>query len=228
MLKLIPFDDDLARNNYGEILETLEPLPDFTSLPPTLDPLFGRKDMQNVFLTSVGIIGCKRVLHALKCTVTDVKICVLLPRVAQLLLWFMKEHEVFQVLLVLLTESKEMQECEKFSYYFPMSLEKHREAAEVIIEMAGLEKSTLLRDLVKDIIYNLMVGYISPSFYPVVLMYFVVDGMGGMIRLIVSLMKLLAPHLRTLVSSDLPLNNFLLEAKNISKTNADIAEIMRV
>lgn len=228
ILQLIPFDDDFARNNYGEILEALEPLPDFMNLPPTLDPLFGRKELQNVFLTSVGMIGCKRVLFALKSTIEDVKVCMLLPRVTQLLLWFMREHEVFQVVQVLVNESKIRQDCEKHSYFFPFSLEKQKQVAMAIAGLAGVKTNKYFILMVKDMVYNFVVGYISPSFLPIVMMYFIVDGIGGMLRLLVPLIKIIAPFIEPLTSSVSSTAEFLIEAKRISKDNFDITMMMKV
>ena len=218
----------MARNKYGEILEILEPLPDFLNLSPTLDPLFGRKDLQNVFLTSLGIIGCKRMLFALKSTIQDLTICLLLPRIAQLLLWFLREHEAYQVLQVLVNDSKVLQECEKFSYHFPCSLGKYKQISKSVALMINTGNNKRLRIVIKDIIYNVMVGYISPSFYPIVLMYFIVDGMAGLIRLIVSMLKLLYPQLKALMDLDVSDEEFIQKVKNACKNNVNIASVMKV
>ncbi|OMJ75033.1 hypothetical protein SteCoe_25915 [Stentor coeruleus] len=227
VLKLVTFDDDLARNNYGEILECLEPLPDFVNLPATLEPFFGRRDLNNVFLTSIGIVSCKRILHTIKMTMTEIKVCILLPRVTQLMLWFLKEHEVFQVIQVLLNESKGTQMCEKYSLHFPFGLEKFKEIARIICKHLEQEDNKKLRIVIKDVMYNFLVGYISPSFYSIVLMYFLADGMGGFIRFVVSLFKLCWPGINPCFSSECSREELIFKVREICKNTSDIASIMK-
>lgn len=84
--KIISFDDDIARSEYYSTLNSLDPEPDFANLLPTAEPLFGRKDLTNVFLTMQGMISCKAVLHLLQKKLGEIEVCLILPRVIQLML----------------------------------------------------------------------------------------------------------------------------------------------
>lgn len=191
ILKIIYFDDDSAHNNYSGLLDCLD-VPDFLDLPRTMEPFFGRKDLTNAFLTIQGIISCKRILYVVQNTMREVEVCLILPRFVQLLLWFLREHEVYQIASVLIQESKTRENCPKFTFHFPLTLLQHKQVARVVLQqvklrIGKLNQDKMLKLVVKDMIYNMLVGYISPSFYPLVLMYFITEGIGGLMRIAVSL-----------------------------------------
>ena len=244
ILKLISFDNDISSNNYNQILECLDPLPDFLKASPTTEALFGRRHLENVFLTSSGTISCKRVLFALKFVMNDSKFCVILPRVTQLLLWFLKEHEVFTVLQVLLKESVERKDS--FSMFFGRGLCQFSYIASVVLtfisarvknpeglmddqidSQANHEKSMVMR-LVNDMTYHFLVGYISPEYYPIVLMYFINDGIGGFIRLVIALVQGNYSMIRHFIRKNAGFENFRSEFKHALRTCFDITALVKV
>ena len=209
--KIILFDDENARVTYTGLLECIE-LPDLVSIPPTLDPLFGRKTLNNCLLSGKGFLSCKRLLFVIKNTITEIEVCLLLPRFVQMLLWFFREYEVYTIVTIILSESLERKDCHKFTYHFPLTLRSHKQIAATIVDLfkdqvdSSQEKG--LKTLVKDIVFNMLIGYISPSLYSTMLCYFISDGMSGIMKLTVSLLRQLLERTKHLLGRDLMIDEF--------------------
>jgi hypothetical protein len=151
-----------------------------------------------------------------------------LPRVCQLLFWFLKEVEVFTVLSVLVAESKERQSCEKFLMHFPFGLAKYKEIVGIAMLMIGNVRSKPMKLIIKDAVFNFMVGFISPAFYPLVLMQFMIDGVGGLLKLVVAYFQLTIQLLEPLRESTEPAEIIIQTAKNICKNAINIASLLQV
>ncbi|CAG9316964.1 unnamed protein product [Blepharisma stoltei] len=186
--KLITYDNDVAKTEYYDYTNQLDPDLNFLDLPAEDDPLFGRKDLLNCFLTYRGATACKSILYVIHKKTSDIEVCLILPRVTQILLWFMKEHETYQILQVLIAESRNKEKCQNYSFHFPLTDFQHKKVVKKIFKRVKEKMGEIqinekcVKKVIKDIAFNMLVGYISPSFYPLILMNFLADGIGSIMK----------------------------------------------
>ena len=179
ILKVLQYDDEMARRTYTNLIDSIDDIPDLMNLSPTMEPLYGRKSLSNCFLTLKGSISCKRILYITKLTIRELAICPILPRFVQLMLWHFREYEVYQLLLVLLNENTKRT---GYSYHFPRSALAYKEITVCILSHLGDiddSQTKALKVVIKDMLSNLLVEYISPTMYSVILCYFISDGVSG-------------------------------------------------
>ena len=208
LAKLLLYDDELARNSYNNLIDMVD-VPDVLNLPVTLEPLFSRRDLSNNCLSFQGSIACKRLLFIIRLSLSDLQVCPLLPRLVQLLLWYFRECEVYQIVYILAAESAERRKADVLTYHFPLSLGSIRHivhiAFENIKERVDVACRPGLKRLIKDMLHNMMVGYLSPVLYSVMLCYFLADGVSGLIQLTLAFLKQTLPFITPFLTEDLQL-----------------------
>mmetsp|Transcript_32442 Transcript_32442/g.32143 ORF Transcript_32442/g.32143 Transcript_32442/m.32143 type:complete len:447 (-) Transcript_32442:19-1359(-) len=227
--KLITFDNEIAKTEYYDYTNNLDPELNFSELPPSAEPLFGRKDLMNCFLTFQGATVCKTILYVIHKKSTDIEACLILPRIVQALLWFMKEHETYQIIQVLIAESRYRENCPKFTFHFPLTVIKHkrivknilRKVKEMLKEIEINDKK--IEEVIKDIAFNMLIGYISPSFYPLILMNFLADGIGSIMKFTAAIVYLALKKCEELRDG----NKTIPDWKSYARTQVAIFKILK-
>lgn len=165
---IILFNSDAAHKEFKESLARISPLINFKDLAPSMEPLFGRTNINNAFLTYEGVEACKRILYLIREKYDMIECCLILPRVAQILLWFLEDYEVYAVLCTLIQDSQMHQESPYFSFVFPFTLVKHkqmvREVRKLLKNECYLDTGEMdMKPVIRDMVYNILVGYVRPD-----------------------------------------------------------------
>lgn len=88
-----------------------------------------------------------------------------------------------------MTESINRENCSRFTFHFPLTGLKHSKIVKHILKKVKEKRHDIqlnekrINEVIKDIVFNMLIGYISPAFYPLILMNFVSDGMGSIMKL---------------------------------------------
>jgi hypothetical protein len=165
---IVLFNSDAAHKEFQESLDRISPLINFKDLAPSMEPLFGRTNINNAFLTYEGVEVSKRVLYLIREKYNMIECCLILPRVAQILLWFLEDYEVYAVLCTLIQDSQMHQESPYFSFVFPFTLVKHKQMVREVRNLLKYECNLDTEDMdmkpvIRDMIYNILVGYVRPD-----------------------------------------------------------------
>jgi len=165
---IILFNTDVAQKEYQGSLDRISPLINFKDLAPSMEPLFGRANINNAFLTYEGVEVSKRILYLIRQKYDTIECCLILPRVAQILLWFLEDYEVYAVLCTLIQDSQMNQESPYLNFVFPFTLLKHKQMVREVRNLLKYEFNLDTEDMdikpvIRDMIYNILVGYVRPD-----------------------------------------------------------------
>lgn len=133
-----------------------------------MEPLFGRANINNAFLTLEGVEASKRILYLIREKYDIIECCLILPRATQILLWFLDENEVFAILCTLIDDSALYQENPYFVFVFAFSLITHKQMVREIIKLLKYEceldiDEGKMKPVIRDMLYNMLVGYVRPD-----------------------------------------------------------------
>lgn len=145
----------------------------------------------HLMLSEEGKIAYKRIL----CTIENelrLSYCLALDVVVKLLLWFFPEYEVFYIVRVLLRQDCQ-RNTEGFKKYFVLRKEKTQEIIKTLTDQLFVRggNRNLIEVTVTEMVKTMAVKYISPLYYPFVLINFIVEGTEAVLKTVLALFSLI-------------------------------------
>ena len=141
------------------------------------------------YLTQEGEFATKRIVFFLNfiLNTSDFKF---LPKVAQSLLWFLEEYEVFYLIVGLVKQDAEVQDFYSNKKYF-LNSEEIWKVSEKIAAWATKKEGSceLIIRVVKDLIENFAVGLLPAIYYPFLICNFLLDRFDSLVKLAVSMLS---------------------------------------
>ena len=154
---------------------------------PELENIKESEENSFIILTKEGKIAYERLVFLIEKNLKIVD-CFMLKMILHLFLWFFTEHDTYYIIFILYNQDKIKNS--DFKEYFVVGIENLRKIEEFItkklIKKGG--NSDVLTEVVEEMIDKMMIGFISPIYYPYLLINFVVEGYQAIVKIILALL----------------------------------------
>ena len=222
LTKVFVFDENRSMDTYNELVDSSAVKFAYSSC------FFGKEPLENLCLTQEGSEAVVRLLKIIKLRFPDLDYCPILPVVTQILLWFLHEHEVYQIVWFLIASSKE-----DLSSHFLTLKTTHLEAVNAISSRTAkvfkgyVQNEAELKYVVFDAFTNMLTGYISPSYYPFVVSVWLCKGVKGLMSLTCSFVYCSVVQMKNYLKNSTSSKELTESWKLISKNSIEVSEFIK-
>lgn len=154
-----------------------------------ISPNFNCNEDNWMMLSSDGKIVYKRIFYFIE-NHLNLKYCFMLSFIVQFLIWYLLEHDAFYVIYILYQN-----DClnKPSPYYFIKTQEQSTEIikrlTEKLVKIGGSEQ--VINEALSEMLSTGFKGFISPMYYSLILVNFIVGGYEAILKMSMSLFDLI-------------------------------------
>ena len=186
---LVPLDSEMSLEKYLDLHSNLTEKEIHSYIVNSIYCL--DENCYNLMLSDTGKIAYMRLFCCIE-NHLRLPYCLMLDKIVIILLWFNNEYDVYRIIYTLIRQDA-LKTISDYKLHLILSKKRANEIianlTKKLLEKGGIK--SLVELSVNDMLTNMLFGYISPLYYPFILINFIIDGYEAILKMIYSLFNMI-------------------------------------